>query len=184
MRGVHSWRPRAMCPRSAHTILKLIADRSPRSFLLTLALSLVSSPIRLSFKTHFFILLNRSDDSTWFLSDGTKREKWEMKEAEEEGNFPSCRWRYHKMITTTTTIWWVHNWLNIKNCSESSGRMGGAEGWRTGRRRVVQERSGTEERRRRRYHEKRKKIKMNRRNVHLLCVHPEKGKKTFPRFTI
>lgn len=34
------------------------------------------------------------------------------------------RWRYHKMIITTT-IWWEHNWLNIKNCSEKSLVDGG-----------------------------------------------------------
>lgn len=46
--------------------------------------------------------------------------------ARERMFLPSLHWRYHKMIITTT-IWWVHNWLNIKNCSERS--LGSPCGW-------------------------------------------------------
>lgn len=70
----------------------------------------------LFFSSHFF--LSRSDDSTWFFLSCT--EKRRHKKKWEEAFMP--RWRYHKMIITTK-IWWVHNWLNIKNCSEIFGSL-------------------------------------------------------------
>lgn len=52
------------------------------------------------------ILMTQHD----FLSEWQKRTEKKREKLREE---PSCRWRYHKMIITTT-IWRVHNWLNIK----------------------------------------------------------------------
>ena len=86
-----------------------------------------SSPTSLRLPPIFFVTISssssfsspfspHSDDSTWFFIRWHKKRRKEKK-TKKKTHFPSCRWRYHKMIITTT-IWWVHNWLNIKKCSK------------------------------------------------------------------
>lgn len=109
-----------------------------------------------------FPFFPRSDDSTWFfivyqkkkrIRKGTRKMRRSIHAVED------------KMIITTT-IWWVHNWLNIKNCSEIFGsvarmltveRRGGKE-----RRLVV---LGFQFKRKGREWEMRKK-----KSVHFLCA--------------
>lgn len=120
------WRVSAMCLMDdtirERPITELIGNISDPEFLIPPSRrrfpQLVA--LRRSLMKHFsllffvFFLMTQHD----FLSDTEKRQEEEI--------FPSCRWRYHKMIITTT-IWWVHNWLNIKNVPRDLSGVDG--GW-------------------------------------------------------
>lgn len=87
--------------------------------------SVISFPSFFSFEKQFSFLSSILMTQHDFLSDSREGESGKAQESKRRRRrrkniFLSCRWRYHKMIITTT-IWWVHNWLNIKNCSDEAG---------------------------------------------------------------